>query len=188
MKRPEKTTMVPRILLYQFRFAVATRTAVTCGRPSHILLPLPRSSILSSFSAVPSAVMPRRHYSLPFDPQPSPPRLPPDQQAEFERLLRKTGIMPPSSLDKASPEMLEEAARTAESAAVAASATEVPNENREMEEIKTETSSGGVFRGAAPEFEGDVNPKTGEVGGPKNEPLRWGSRGDWSYNGRVTDF
>ena len=46
-------------------------------------------------------------------------------------------------------------------------------------------------RGAKPEFEGDVNPKTGEVGGPKNEPLRWGSgegRGDWSYNGRVTDF
>lgn len=48
--------------------------------------------------------------------------------------------------------------------------------------------SGGVRRGAAPEFEGDVNPKTGEVGGPKNEPLRWGGEGDWSYNGRVTDF
>jgi hypothetical protein len=26
------------------------------------------------------------------------------------------------------------------------------------------------------------------VGGPKNEPLRWGEKGDWSYNGRVTDF
>jgi hypothetical protein len=26
------------------------------------------------------------------------------------------------------------------------------------------------------------------VGGPKNEPLRWGEQGDWSYNGRVTDF
>lgn len=45
-----------------------------------------------------------------------------------------------------------------------------------------------VRRGAAPEFEGDVNPKTGEVGGPKNEPIRWGASGDWSYNGRVTDF
>lgn len=43
-----------------------------------------------------------------------------------------------------------------------------------------------VRRGAKPEFEGDVNPKTGEVGGPKNDPLRW--NGDWSYNGRVTDF
>ena len=52
----------------------------------------------------------------------------------------------------------------------------------------TETSSGGVFRGAPPEFEGEVNPKTGEVGGPKNDPLRWGAGGDWSYNGRTTDF
>ncbi|KAL5116223.1 hypothetical protein ACEQ8H_005888 [Pleosporales sp. CAS-2024a] len=41
-------------------------------------------------------------------------------------------------------------------------------------------------RGAPPEFEGDVNPKTGEVGGPKNDPLRW--KGEWSFNGRVTDF
>ncbi|KAI8394189.1 uncharacterized protein BYT42DRAFT_553661 [Radiomyces spectabilis] len=36
-----------------------------------------------------------------------------------------------------------------------------------------------------PEFEGNVNPKTGEVNGPKNEPLR---HGDWSFSGRVTDF
>ena len=45
-----------------------------------------------------------------------------------------------------------------------------------------------VRRGAKPEFEGDRNPKTGEVGGPKNDPLRWGGEVDWSYNGRVTDF
>ena len=45
-----------------------------------------------------------------------------------------------------------------------------------------------VRRGARPEFEGDKNPKTGEIGGPKNEPLRWGGGVDWSYNGRVTDF
>ena len=45
-----------------------------------------------------------------------------------------------------------------------------------------------IRRGAAPEFTGETNPKTGEVGGPKNEPLRWGNGGDWSYNGRVTDF
>jgi hypothetical protein len=38
------------------------------------------------------------------------------------------------------------------------------------------------------ELEGYKNPKTGEVGGSKNEPPRWGSGGDWSYNGRVTDF
>ena len=44
------------------------------------------------------------------------------------------------------------------------------------------------FKRAEPEFEGDVNPKTGEAGGPKTEPLRWGEGGDWSYNGKVTDF
>ncbi|BGO88830.1 hypothetical protein NBRC10512_002187 [Rhodotorula toruloides] len=36
-----------------------------------------------------------------------------------------------------------------------------------------------------PQFEGDRNPETGEVGGPKNEPL---THGDWSYSGRATDF
>ncbi|CDH49970.1 predicted protein [Lichtheimia corymbifera JMRC:FSU:9682] len=36
-----------------------------------------------------------------------------------------------------------------------------------------------------PDFEGHVNPKTGEVNGPKNEPLK---HGDWSFQGRVTDF
>lgn len=36
-----------------------------------------------------------------------------------------------------------------------------------------------------PEFEGDVNPITGEQGGPKREPLR---HGDWSFGGRTTDF
>ncbi|RFU76418.1 hypothetical protein TARUN_5774, partial [Trichoderma arundinaceum] len=56
--------------------------------------------------------------------------------------------------------------------------------------VKTDESAlnQGLFRGAPPEFEGDKNPKTGEIGGPKNEPLRWGGDGDWSYNGRVTDF
>jgi len=40
------------------------------------------------------------------------------------------------------------------------------------------------------EFEGNVNPKTGEEGGPKREPVaRWaGGDGDWSFKGRVTDF
>ncbi|TFK44758.1 hypothetical protein BDQ12DRAFT_621131 [Crucibulum laeve] len=42
-----------------------------------------------------------------------------------------------------------------------------------------------------PEFEGDVNPATGELGGPKREPVkRWGEDpgGDWSFKGRVSDF
>jgi hypothetical protein len=42
-----------------------------------------------------------------------------------------------------------------------------------------------------PDFEGDVNPITGEEGGPKREPVgRWGEDvgGDWSFKGRVSDF
>ncbi|KAG6832602.1 hypothetical protein H0H92_014438 [Tricholoma furcatifolium] len=42
-----------------------------------------------------------------------------------------------------------------------------------------------------PDFEGDVNPLTGEQGGPKQEPVKkWGedSEGDWSFKGRVSDF
>jgi hypothetical protein len=40
----------------------------------------------------------------------------------------------------------------------------------------------------SPEFEGDVNPVTGERGGPKREPVRQWNEGDWSYKGRVSDF
>ncbi|KAF9529370.1 hypothetical protein CPB83DRAFT_852551 [Crepidotus variabilis] len=42
-----------------------------------------------------------------------------------------------------------------------------------------------------PAFEGDVNPSTGEQGGPKHEPVgQWTaeSGGDWSFKGRVSDF
>ncbi|EJD37220.1 hypothetical protein AURDEDRAFT_92423 [Auricularia subglabra TFB-10046 SS5] len=37
----------------------------------------------------------------------------------------------------------------------------------------------------APEFEGETNPRTGEIGGPKREPT---THGDWSFGGRATDF
>ncbi|KAJ1304763.1 hypothetical protein OPQ81_005901 [Rhizoctonia solani] len=42
-------------------------------------------------------------------------------------------------------------------------------------------------RPISPEFVGDVNPVTGERGGPKREPVPEG-RNDWSFGGRVTDF
>lgn len=37
-----------------------------------------------------------------------------------------------------------------------------------------------------PEFEGETNPNTGEVGGPKNDPLKYEK--EWTYGGRATDF
>lgn len=36
-----------------------------------------------------------------------------------------------------------------------------------------------------PDFEGEVNPVTGEVGGPKKDPLMGN---EWTYGGRATDF
>lgn len=41
------------------------------------------------------------------------------------------------------------------------------------------------FRKPYADFEGEKNPETGEIGGPKQDPLR---HGDYSFNGRVTDF
>lgn len=38
------------------------------------------------------------------------------------------------------------------------------------------------------EFDGDINPSTGEKGGPKREPVHQWVEGDWSFKGRVSDF
>ncbi|KAI0880160.1 DUF1674-domain-containing protein [Annulohypoxylon maeteangense] len=120
--------------------------------------------------------------SSPFQPTPSPLRLPPDQQAEFERLQRtantQEGFNPTSIPDFSSP---VSSAVTSDLSSVEANAVETPT-------LDDEFGSVPLRKGAPPEFEGDVNPKTGEVGGPKNEPLRWGPAGDYSFNGRVTDF
>ncbi|KAI0010081.1 DUF1674-domain-containing protein [Xylariaceae sp. FL0662B] len=114
----------------------------------------------------------------PFQSSPSPPRLPPEQQAEFERLQRTANTQEgfnPTSTPTPTP-------TTPDSPAAAPPAVGVEDEQL----------AGGnnvpLRKGAPPEFEGEVNPRTGEVGGPKNEPLRWGPAGDYSFNGRVTDF
>ena len=94
---------------------------------------------------------------------PSPLRLPAEQQAEFERLQH----------------LANQAPADADPAAGVKSSTATP---------AAQPDNPALRKGAPPEFDGEKNPSTGEVGGPKNEPLRWGSAGDWSYNGRVTDF
>ncbi|KAJ0339381.1 hypothetical protein COL922a_004492 [Colletotrichum nupharicola] len=141
--------------------------------------------------------MPSRASST-FSRGPAPPRLPADQQAEFERLQRAASVSsafqeyanpPASDAAAASTPTSSEAAATPAAAAAAAEAQ--PQEkpvNPTISASEEDTMHPAYVRGAPPEFEGDVNPRTGEVGGPKREPLRWGSGGDWSYNGRVTDF
>ena len=129
---------------------------------------------------------------------PSPPRLPADQQAEFERLQRaaeaalSSHTTIPSSTATSDPDAPLTTSRhvstpsdnTAQTQATAATAAGAEGELGPS----AGSFSGGMRKGAPPEFAGDKNPSTGEVGGPKNEPLRWGSEGDWSFNGRVTDF
>lgn len=137
---------------------------------------------------------------------PAPPRLPREEQELFEKLQKaSTGAF--STPKASSPQPVHSAARTRinqspDSTRTAASSTpqinQSPHSNAQQgvqarlengqEIAKGEEFHPNMRRGAPPEFEGDTNPKTGEVGGPKNEPLRWGTAGDWSYNGRVTDF
>ncbi|KAL4888516.1 hypothetical protein BDV59DRAFT_138902 [Aspergillus ambiguus] len=106
-----------------------------------------------------------------FRPGPSPPRLPKEEQEIFEELQRKsTGAFSTPQINQ-SPD-LEPGPDSPEFKATG----------------KDEESHPDLRHGVRPEFEGEQNPQTGEIGGPKNEPLRWGSEGDWSYGGRVTDF
>lgn len=91
--------------------------------------------------------------------RPAPPRLPAKDQSEFETLLKQsTGAF---SVSKAIKE-------------------------EQITSLPAEEMHKDLRRGAKPEFEGEKNPKTGEVGGPKNEPLLAGR--EWTFNGRATDF
>ena len=134
-------------------------------------------------------------------PGPAPPRLPRAEQEVYERLQRSsTGAFssPTPSLSREQESASSERLRsTASSQIDSSSQNEVHSaEQAGVSGITARVQATGegeelhpdVRRGTQPEFEGDINPKTGEVGGPKNEPLRWGGHVDWSYNGRVTDF
>ncbi|KAL4805184.1 DUF1674 domain protein [Aspergillus unguis] len=104
---------------------------------------------------------------------PAPPRLPEEDQKIFEQLQKQsTGAF---STPRSPPKV-----------------NQSPQAQPEQQSAKTGASGEELHpdakQGLQPEFEGEKNPKTGEIGGPKNEPLRWGAGGDWSYGGRVTDF
>ena len=123
--------------------------------------------------------------------RPSPPRLPKEEQELFESLQRQsTGAF-------STPRSSREAAADSSSSTSSGSQTQHPTvndrespsgHNAARKSSSDEKLHPNVRRGAPPEFEGKRNPRTGEVGGPKNDPLRWGGDGEWSYNGRTTDF
>ncbi|EGV63249.1 hypothetical protein CANTEDRAFT_130744 [Yamadazyma tenuis ATCC 10573] len=115
-------------------------------------------------------------YSSKFAPEqmPSPPKLPKEQQDEFERLQRIAGSQ--AAIDDYN-RKISANGTVASGDAVAAGAPP---------ELKTDIGGFSTsYLKTIPEFEGDVNPKTGERGGPKQDPLKFN---DWSFNGRVTDF
>ncbi|PWN18526.1 hypothetical protein BCV69DRAFT_252802, partial [Microstroma glucosiphilum] len=62
--------------------------------------------------------------------------------------------------------------------------------NRLVKERGSDISASDIHPNArkppTPDFEGEENPHTGEVGGPKKEPLQW--EREWTYGGRATDF
>lgn len=154
--------------------------------PQTILRRLPQFAARSTRTLTSSVSRPA------FATGPSPPRLPPKEQEEFERLQKlSTGAFstPASQTPDEKPRVTLKINQSP------ASSPSKPQINQSPATTATIDASGkgqelhpDVRRGAKPEFEGEKNPKTGEVGGPKNEPLRWGGGSDWSYNGRVTDF
>lgn len=160
-----------------------------------LLPPAARPQRLSSLAlSLTRTRAPPSRPSSSFTARPSPPKLPADQQAEFERLQRAAAVSSAfqqpdasSSSGSATPPSTQQP-RHATNPVDAASPSSSSTTAAAAAAPQDADVNQGMFRGAPPEFEGDVNPKTGEVGGPKNEPLRWGGGGDWSYNGRVTDF
>lgn len=101
---------------------------------------------------------------------PSPPKLPKEQQEEFEALQKIANSQ--SAIDEYNAQIEESGSA-----------------DSDIVQPTLKTDIGGFhpeYFKTVPEFEGDVNPVTGERGGPKQDPLRHG--GEWSFNGRVTDF
>ncbi|KAF3318520.1 putative mitochondrial protein, conserved [Orbilia oligospora] len=116
-----------------------------------------------------------------FKPSPSPPRLPKEDQETFESLTKASmGAFSTSHLQSPSPNT------TAQSTSNSTTTSKNNITNMKAEDLLSELKHKDLLTGGEkPLFEGERNPITGEVGGPKTEPTKYG---DWSFNGRVTDF
>ncbi|CAX43518.1 hypothetical mitochondrial protein, conserved [Candida dubliniensis CD36] len=114
-----------------------------------------------------------RYFSPPskFDFQPGPPRLPKEQQKEFEKLQSIANSQ--IAIEEYNDQIAQQ---QAEGSMQEPKAPIVNSEIGSFSSLKL-----------VPDFEGDVNPKTGERGGPKQEPLKH-TKDEWSFNGRVIDF
>ncbi|KAK6360333.1 putative mitochondrial protein, conserved [Orbilia blumenaviensis] len=132
----------------------------------HLLLPLRHHHrLLSTTTTTPQSS---------FKPTPSPPRLPKADQETFESLTKaSTGAFSTPRPSSQTPSQTQTKAESIKEAEDLLKAMEM-GQHKDL-----------LTGGEKPLFEGDKNPVTGEVGGPKTEPTKYG---DWSFNGRVTDF
>ncbi|SGY67061.1 BQ5605_C004g02739 [Microbotryum silenes-dioicae] len=129
------------------------------------------SSLPFRWTSIQNVTFQPRHFSTSHAPpnsfsRPSPPLLPRADQKEFEDLQRRVNA--PAS---------QQAQQDLEAQAELAKTVTGTEEDLTMHPDYRKTPE--------PTFQGDTNPETGEVGGPKREPL---VHGDWSYGGRATDF
>ena len=122
---------------------------------------------------------------------PAPHKLPLQDQLEFERLIQRANselIFEEynESISKNKTIDINDAAKFEELIKEKQARMEgFKGLGKDKEDIAPISTSKTYSTTTIPEFEGNVNPKTGEVNGPKQDPLKYG---DWSYNGRVTDF
>lgn len=146
----------------------------------------------------------RHNATSPFGAGPAPPRLPKEEQELYEQLQKSStgafstpSVKPTVVVDQSSEQISKiPSRRPPQINQSPASAADKTSTDQNVADVTAKVTARGkgeelhpdVRRGAKPEFEGERNPKTGEIGGPKNDPLRWGGGVDWSYNGRVTDF
>lgn len=100
----------------------------------------------------------------PFD-RPGPPPLPKEEQKEFNRLLKERGNQLQFNRVPANSESTKSASGSRD----------------QQEELHP-----NARKAPMPDFEGETNPHTGEIGGPKKDPLQWEK--EWTYGGRATDF
>ncbi|CAK9435651.1 uncharacterized protein LODBEIA_P03780 [Lodderomyces beijingensis] len=134
-------------------------------------------------AATTAPIQSSRFYTPKFgEPYQGPPKLPKEEQEEFERLqkIAQSQIAIEEYNDQLLAEEQQEKQQQEQSQGGADADQRAP--------VVSQNSDIGSFAylRTIPEFEGDVNPQTGERGGPKQDPLKRSD--EWTFNGRTIDF
>ena len=109
--------------------------------------------------------------------RPGPPPLPAKEQREFEKLIKEKQ----SECEQRQRIRCVDLDADVKCASLADLSPFSANASMDSEELHPD-----MRRKPDPDFDGETNPMTGEVGGPKKDPLAW--QREWTYGGRATDF